>query len=110
MNPQFKAWLPIVDNPNCWLIVDGVSKPTLIFYRPLTLARTRRTKRLLGRSIHYYYAEKAEAVEKHLPFDKAKFAYIGEYIDVANALGLVTSILTVSCTICTITEHKLTMS
>jgi Xaa-Pro dipeptidase len=29
----------------------------------------------------------ADAVEKHLPFDKSKYAYIGEYIEVAKALG-----------------------
>ena len=23
VNPQFKAWVPVVDNPNCWLVVDG---------------------------------------------------------------------------------------
>ena len=31
--------------------------------------------------------DKAEAVEQYLPFDKARYAYIGEYIDVAKALG-----------------------
>lgn len=30
-NPQFKAWLPVIDNPNCWLIVNGSDKPKLIF-------------------------------------------------------------------------------
>ena len=35
VNPQFKAWLPVVDNPNCWLIVNGVDKPKLIFYQPI---------------------------------------------------------------------------
>jgi len=34
VNPQFKAWVPVIDNPNCWLVVNGVDKPTLIFYRP----------------------------------------------------------------------------
>ncbi|OIQ44274.1 MAG: Xaa-Pro dipeptidase, partial [Gammaproteobacteria bacterium MedPE] len=35
VNPHFKAWVPVTDNPNCWVIVDGVSKPTLVFYRPV---------------------------------------------------------------------------
>ena len=34
VNPQFKAWVPVIDNPNCWLVVNGEDKPTLIFYRP----------------------------------------------------------------------------
>jgi Xaa-Pro dipeptidase len=29
----------------------------------------------------------ADGVEKHLPFDKSKYAYVGEYIEVAKALG-----------------------
>lgn len=33
-NPLFKAWLPVTDNPNCWLIINGRDKPTLVFYRP----------------------------------------------------------------------------
>ena len=35
VNPHFKAWLPVLDNPHCWLLVDGVSKPVLLFYRPV---------------------------------------------------------------------------
>jgi len=35
VNPHFKAWLPVLDNPNCWLLVNGRDKPTLIFYRPV---------------------------------------------------------------------------
>lgn len=34
VNPHFKAWLPVIDNPNCFVITDGVSKPELIFYQP----------------------------------------------------------------------------
>ena len=34
VNPHFKAWLPLLDTPNCWLVVDGVKGPKLIFYRP----------------------------------------------------------------------------
>ena len=31
--------------------------------------------------------QQADAVEKHLPYDKKRYAYIGEYIEVAKALG-----------------------
>ncbi|MFP1557860.1 hypothetical protein ACLB1T_12750 [Escherichia coli] len=27
VNPQFKAWVPVTQVPNCWLLVDGVNKP-----------------------------------------------------------------------------------
>ncbi len=29
VNPQFKAWVPVTQVPNCWLLVDGVNKPKL---------------------------------------------------------------------------------
>ncbi len=35
MNPQFKAWVPVTQVPNCWLLVDGVNKPKLWFYLPV---------------------------------------------------------------------------
>ena len=89
VNPQFKAWVPIVDNPNCWLIVNGTDKPKLIFYRPNDFWH------VVPPEPSEYWAEhfdivmlaQADAVEKHLPYDKAKYAYIGEYLEVARALG-----------------------
>lgn len=35
VNPQFKAWVPVTQVENCWLWVDGVSKPKLYFYSPV---------------------------------------------------------------------------
>ncbi|MEY8712988.1 Xaa-Pro dipeptidase [Mangrovibacter phragmitis] len=35
VNPQFKAWVPVTQVPNCWLLVDGVSKPKLWFWLPV---------------------------------------------------------------------------
>ncbi|WJY14834.1 Xaa-Pro dipeptidase [Pectobacteriaceae bacterium CE90] len=35
VNPQFKAWLPVTQVPNCWLWVDGVNPPKLWFYSPV---------------------------------------------------------------------------
>lgn len=89
VNPQFKVWLPVLDNPHCWLIVDGVTKPKLIFYRPKDFWHK------VPDEPHDYWAEqfdiqlleKAENVETLLPYDKAKLAYIGEYIEVGQALG-----------------------
>ncbi|MBE1287591.1 MAG: Xaa-Pro dipeptidase [Alteromonadaceae bacterium] len=89
VNPQFKAWCPVVDNPNCWLVVDGVNKPKLIFYRPDDFWH-----KVPPEPNDFWTSEfdvvllaQANQVEKHLPFDKTRFAYIGEYIEVAKALG-----------------------
>ena len=34
VNPQFKVWVPIVDNPQCLLLYKPGEKPTVFFYRP----------------------------------------------------------------------------
>ncbi len=34
VNPHFKAWVPIVDNPRCILIYRPGAKPTVLFYQP----------------------------------------------------------------------------
>lgn len=34
VNPHFKAWVPIVDNPRCILVVSPGARPKLLFYRP----------------------------------------------------------------------------
>ncbi|WP_371195635.1 Xaa-Pro dipeptidase [Glaciecola sp. SC05] len=89
VNPQFKAWLPVVDNPNSWLVVDGVNRPKLIFYRPLDFWHWVPAEPTDFWAEHFdiVYLKQANAVEKHLPYDKSKYAYVGEYIEVAKALG-----------------------
>ena len=89
VNPQFKAWLPVIDNPNCWLVVNGEDKPKLIFYRPKDFWH-----KVPDEPNDFWTSEfdiqllaNAKAVEKYLPYDKAKVAYIGEYYEVAQALG-----------------------
>lgn len=89
VNPHFKAWLPVVDNPNCWLIVNGCDKPKLVFYRPKDFWHMvpAEPSEFWVEHFDISYLTEANAVEKHLPYDKARYAYIGEYIEVANALG-----------------------
>ena len=33
-NPQFKQWLPLTRNPNCWIAYTPGSKPVLAYYQP----------------------------------------------------------------------------
>ncbi|MCU7552979.1 Xaa-Pro dipeptidase [Alteromonas sp. ASW11-19] len=89
VNPQFKAWLPVVDNPNCWLVVNGVDKPKLIFYRPVDFWHKvpPEPNDFWTDCFDIVLLKQADAVEKHLPYDKKRLAYIGEYIEVARALG-----------------------
>lgn len=89
VNPQFKAWLPVTDNPNCWLVVNGTDKPKLIFYRPDDFWHKvpPEPQDFWVEHFDIVYLKQANAVEKHLPYDKANYAYVGEYIEVAKALG-----------------------
>ena len=34
-NPHFKAWLPVVDNPYCFVVYTPGNKPRLVFYQPV---------------------------------------------------------------------------
>ncbi len=89
VNPHFKHWLPLVDVANSWLIVNGEDKPKLIYYQPVDFWHK------VQPLADSYWREcfdiqlltKASDVDKLLPYDKKGFAYIGEHIEVAKALG-----------------------
>jgi Xaa-Pro dipeptidase len=34
VNPHFKAWVPIVDNPRCVMVYRPGARPTVLFYQP----------------------------------------------------------------------------
>ena len=34
VNPQFKAWVPIIDNPRCILVYAPGARPTVLFHQP----------------------------------------------------------------------------
>lgn len=89
VNPHFKAWLPVVDIPNCWLIITATSKPTLIYYQPIDFWH-----KVIELSADYWneffdikILKSAAEVDKLLPYDKSDYAYIGAHIEVAKALG-----------------------
>jgi Xaa-Pro aminopeptidase len=35
VNPHFKAWLPIVDNPHCFIVYTPGKTPRLVYYQPV---------------------------------------------------------------------------
>ena len=92
VNPHFKHWLPILDVPNCWLIINGEDKPTLIYYQPVDFWH--KVVELKEDYWHQYFdikiLKKATEVDNLLPYDKKGFAYIGAQLEVAQALGFST--------------------
>lgn len=89
VNPHFKAFLPVVDNPNSWIIVNGKDKPKLIFYQPDDFWHKvpETPNSFWVDHFDIQILKQANKVEQLLPYDKAKYAYVGEYIEVAKALG-----------------------
>ena len=89
VNPHFKHWLPLIDIPNCWLIVNGEDKPTLIYYQPIDFWHKviPLEESYWGEFFNIKILKQASDVDKLLPYDKQDFAYIGSHIEVAKALG-----------------------
>ncbi|MCH1931758.1 Xaa-Pro dipeptidase [Shewanella sp. A25] len=89
-NPHFKAWLPVLDNPNCWLVVNGRDKPQLIFYRPVDFWHKVSDVPEMFWTEHFdiKLLTKADKVAELLPSDISNWAYIGEHLDVADVLGI----------------------
>lgn len=88
-NPQFKAWLPVVDNPHCWLLVDGESKPKLIFYRPVDFWHKvpDEPSEFWAEHFDIVLLTSPSEVGQLLPYDRSNIAYMGEHVDVAQALS-----------------------
>ncbi|ABE53313.1 Xaa-Pro dipeptidase. Metallo peptidase. MEROPS family M24B [Shewanella denitrificans OS217] len=89
VNPQFKAWVPVIDNPNCWLIVNGRDKPTLVFYRPVDFWHkvSDVPDAFWTEHVDIKLLTKADRVAEFLPKDITNWAYLGEHLDVADVLG-----------------------
>lgn len=89
-NPHFKALCPLMDSAHCWIIVRVGRKPTLVLFSPEDFWHE--TRRIDHEDwidmFHVELIASPSDVETHLPYDKARTAYLGEHIEVAQALGL----------------------
>lgn len=88
-NPHFKHWLPLTDVSNCWLLLNGEDKPTLIYYQPVDFWHHIKTleDEFWCDSFDIKIISQASDIDKFLPYDKVGLAYLGEHIEVATALG-----------------------
>jgi len=90
VNPHFKAWLPVISNPHCWLIIDGVNKPTVVFYRPVDFWHKvpDEPNDFWTEQFEIVYLKKPDQIADYLPHDLERAAYIGEHIEVAEILNI----------------------
>ena len=86
VNPQFKAWVPLVDAPGSWLVFTPGLKPKLVFLQP------RDYWHVVPAAPEGYWVEhfdivvirEAEEAKRHLPGNAARCAILGE---AQSALG-----------------------
>lgn len=79
VNPHFKAWAPVIDNPNCFLIYTPGVKPKLLYWQPVDywhkVAETPRDKWV--EKFDLVMISSPDDARAHMPLDRAVF--IGEW-------------------------------
>ena len=79
VNPHFKAWLPVTDNPNCFIVYTPGLKPKLLYHQPVDywhkVAGTPSDAWVEKFDI-VMIADPADA-KQHMP--KGRVAFIGEW-------------------------------
>jgi len=79
VNPQFKAWVPVTQVPNCWLWVDGVNKPKLWFWSPIDYWHNVEPlpQSFWTEEIEIIQLKNADEIAQLLPAARQNVAYIG---------------------------------
>ncbi len=90
VNPQFKAWIPVIQNPNCWLWIDGVNTPRLWFYSPVDYWHKSAglPDSFWTPSFEINQLQDSGQIAQLLPPDRQRVAYIGPVIERARQLGI----------------------
>ncbi|VTM49166.1 Xaa-Pro dipeptidase PepQ [Klebsiella pneumoniae] len=90
VNPQFKAWVPVTQVPNCWLLVDGVNKPKLWFYLPVDYWHNVEPlpTSFWTEEIDVIALPKADGIGSQLPAARGNIGYIGPVPERALGLGI----------------------
>ncbi|MBN3218012.1 Xaa-Pro dipeptidase [Pectobacterium polaris] len=90
VNPQFKAWVPVTQVPNCWLWVDGVNPPKLWFYSPVDYWHNVAPvpESFWTEEIDITVLRNADDIGQLLPSQREHVAYIGYAPQRAQDLGI----------------------
>lgn len=90
VNPQFKAWVPVTQVPNCWLLVDGVNKPKLWFYLPVDYWHNVEPlpTSFWTEDVEVIALPKADGIGSLLPAARGNIGYIGPVPERALQLGI----------------------
>jgi Xaa-Pro dipeptidase len=78
-NPHFKNWVPVVDNPNCFVIYTPGVKPKLVYYQPVDywhkVAGTPTAKWI--EKFELVMIANPDEAKQHMP--KGRIAFLGEW-------------------------------
>ena len=90
VNPQFKAWVPVTQVPNCWLWVDGVNTPKLWFYSPVDYWHSVEPlpDSFWTKDVQVLPLANPDDIKSQLPADLSRVAYIGYSQGRAQGLGI----------------------
>lgn len=90
VNPQFKAWVPVTEVPNCWLWVDGVNTPKLWFYSPVDYWYSVEPlpESFWTDVVEITALRQADEIGKLLPTQRERVGYIGYAPQRAKNLGI----------------------
>ncbi|OQP34854.1 Xaa-Pro dipeptidase [Pantoea latae] len=90
VNPQFKAWVPVTQVPNCWLLIDGVNKPKLWFYSPVDYWHNVEPlpNSFWTDAVEVIGLKNADDIGELLPAQRDNVAYIGPVVSRAAQLGI----------------------
>lgn len=89
-NPHFKHWLPLTEHPHCWLVVNGVDKPKLIYHQASDYWH-KEAGEPTGFWLDFFDIElmtSPQDIEPFLPKQRQRCAYIGEHPELAEALDI----------------------
>lgn len=81
VNPHFNTWLPVTDNPDCFIIYEPGSTPVLLYHRPEDFWHKPPEAPTAFWTPHFdiRFIERAEDVRDHVPDDDRRGAFIGEW-------------------------------
>ncbi len=82
-NPLFKAWLPLDQHPECWLIFEPGMTPRVIYYQPADYWHTvpEDPEGVWAEQLDVVVIRTPQEARNHLPEDLRDFAYMGEFGD-----------------------------
>lgn len=89
-NPHFKAWCPLNNAPHSWvLITPQQEKPTLVILNAdeFWVEQPKLDQASWLTMFHVELISRPDQIDRLLPYDKSRAVYLGEHLEVAQALG-----------------------